>query len=73
MEPDGDFKESPRVASPGLSKIVAIKASINQGLTEKLKIAFPRPNGHIFIYYIKINITTVHRPQTESMLIRDPQ
>ena len=44
----------------GLHKIVAIKASINQGLTEKLKTAFP-------------NITPVQRPQTESMSIRDPQ
>ena len=32
-EPDGDFKESPRVASPGLYKIVDIKASLNRGLS----------------------------------------
>lgn len=44
----------------GLHKIVAIKASINQGLTEKLKTAFP-------------NITPIQIPQTESMLICDPQ
>ena len=40
-EPDGDFKESPRVASPGLYKIVDIKASLNRGLSEELQIAFP--------------------------------
>ena len=29
--PDGDFKESPRAASPGIEEIRGIKAGMNQG------------------------------------------
>ena len=41
MKPDGDLKESARVASPGLIDIIAIKASMNLGLSKELKTAFP--------------------------------
>ncbi len=43
----------------GLHKIVAIKASINKGLSSELKAAFP-------------NITPVPRPKVEEILIHDP-
>ena len=59
MEPDGDFKESPRVASPGLLKIVSIKASMNQGLSSQLKDAFP-------------NIVPAARPLILNQKIKDP-
>jgi hypothetical protein len=43
----------------GLHKIVAIKASINKGLSSELKVAFPL-------------ITPVQRPKVEEILIHDP-
>jgi hypothetical protein len=43
----------------GLNKIVAIKASINKGLSSELKAAFPL-------------ITPVQRPKVEEILIHDP-
>jgi len=43
----------------GLEKIVAIKASINRGLTSELKAAFP-------------NTVPVNRPLVENKIIRDP-
>jgi hypothetical protein len=47
----------------GLRKIVAIKASMNNGLSDELKAAFT-------------NLPPVERPEAEAMagiLIRDPQ
>jgi len=43
----------------GLRKIIAIKASINNGITEKLKAAFP-------------NISPVPRPKVVDQRIKDP-
>lgn len=43
----------------GLNKIVAIKASMNNGLSAHIKVAFP-------------GITSVKRPEVEDMLISDP-
>jgi len=43
----------------GLQKIVAIRASLNRGLTDELKAAFP-------------TIVPVQRPNVENIIIRDP-
>jgi hypothetical protein len=43
----------------GLRKIIGIKASINRGLSEKLKIDFP-------------NVTPISRPLVEDQKIKDP-
>ena len=44
----------------GLNKIVKIKASINKGLSDELKTAFP-------------SIKPVKRPEVANVLIPDPQ
>jgi len=43
----------------GLAKIVSIKASMNRGLSEELKVAFP-------------NTLPVPRPVVENQEIKDP-
>jgi hypothetical protein len=48
------------LTSEGLDKIIAIRASLNWGLSEELKVAFP-------------NTVLVKRPLINSQLILDPQ
>jgi hypothetical protein len=47
----------------GLYKIVAIKASMNRGLSEELKIAFPPGEG---------DVLPVPRPAVVDQEIKDP-
>jgi hypothetical protein len=54
------MEQKEHLTEAGLAKIVAIKASLNLGLSEKLKVAFPA------------KILPIRRPQVEDILIRDP-
>ena len=65
----------------GFRKIIGIKAAINWGLSEKLKIAFPNKYIYIYLYVfiiiyvyilIKTNVTPANRPLVEDQKIKDP-
>ena len=53
------MKRKEHLTLEGLHEIVAIKASMNRGLSEKLKVAFP-------------DIVPVERPKIDSPLTRNP-
>jgi len=53
------IEQKENLTEEGLAKIVGIKASMNLGLSEKLKVAFPF-------------ITPVQRPKVEDQKIEDP-
>jgi hypothetical protein len=47
------YKNKEHLTEQGLQKIVAIRGTINRGLTDSLKAAFPNPKGVLFFIYIK--------------------
>lgn len=53
------FKNKEHLTPEGLIKILAIKASINRGLPEKLQVTYP-------------NIVPVDRPRVLDQAIKDP-
>jgi hypothetical protein len=53
------FKNKEHLTPEGLIKILAIKASINRGLPEKLQVTFP-------------NVVPVDRPRVLDQVIKDP-
>ena len=53
------MEQKEHLTSEGLKKIVAIKASMNKGLSDELKAAFP-------------DILPIERPKVENLLISDP-
>lgn len=55
----GLINEGGHLTSEGLAEIVSIKASMNKGLGDKLKLLFP-------------NTSPVDRPQVEDPVIKDP-
>jgi hypothetical protein len=69
--------EGAHLTTEGLTKIVAIKAAMNKGLSDKLKTSFTNQNIYflyilIYIYYIYINLTPVNRAKVEDQKIKDP-
>jgi len=54
------MEQKEHLTEAGLAKIVAIKASMNRGLSEELKVAFPK-------------IITIARPLVQNLPILDPQ